>query len=193
MKCDQRRRVKWVLFGSAVAVLPRAAVLVFFVVADALGYHNPLISRALFLSIQLTNFLLLAIPVTLFYAVVKPRLFGVRPVLRRGLQYVLARNLLRLTLLLPLVLLVGGVLAHPERTVGEVLFAHPAYLLLMAASGVSLRSRDRLTAWLGPRFLRDAHGKGPMLAALIKDIGRADAHPRRRELCGTWTEPAPHA
>ncbi|HKC11161.1 MAG TPA: GAF domain-containing protein, partial [Vicinamibacteria bacterium] len=192
MNSDQRRRVKWVLFGSAVAVLPRAAVLVFFVVADALGYHNPLISRALFLSIQLTNFLLLAIPVTLFYAVVKHRLFDISLVLRRGLQYVLARNLLRLTLLLPLVLLVGGVLAHPERTVGEVLFAHPAYLLLMAASGVSLRSRDRLTAWLDRRFFRDAYAKEQILIALIKDVGRHDSLPRLSELVGHGLEQALH-
>jgi hypothetical protein len=192
MSPDHRRRVKWVLFGSAVGVLPRAAVLVFFVVADALGYHNPLMSRAFFLSIQLTNVLLLAIPLTLLYAVVKHRLFDISLVLRRGLQYMLARNLLRVTLLLPLALLIGGVLAHPERTVGEVLFAHPGYLLLMAASGVSLRSRDRLTAWLDRRFFRDAYAKEQLLLALIEDVGSHDSLPRLSELVGHRLKEALH-
>ncbi len=188
---DERRRVRWVLFGSALAVLPRAAVLVFFVVSDAFGYHS-LMSRAFFLSIQLTNVLLLAVPLTLLYAVVKHRLFDISLVLRRGLQYMLARNLLRVTLLLPLALLIGSVLAHPERTVGEVLFAHPGYLLLMAASGVSLRSRERLRVWLDRRFFRDAYVREQILLALIEDVGSHDSLARLSELVGHQLNEALH-
>jgi tRNA A-37 threonylcarbamoyl transferase component Bud32/GAF domain-containing protein len=185
---DQHRRVSWVLFGSAVALLPRAAVLVFFISAGALGYQTPFLGP----SLLVMNVLMLAIPITLFYAVAKRRLFDISLVLRRGVQYLLARNILRVALLLPVVLLAGGVLSHPERTVGEIFFAHPGYLLLMAASGVSLRSRERLTAWVDRRFFRDAHAQEQILHALIQDVGSQNSLAALAALVGHRLEDALH-
>src|SRR5439155_57959 len=82
-------------------------------------------------------FLFLAVaPITLAYAVVKHRVFGIRIVIRRGVRYLLARNVLRAVLLLPMALLAGSVLLNPERTVAQILFQHPFHLVLIAAAAL---------------------------------------------------------
>ncbi len=99
-------------------------------------------------------------------------MLGVPVVVRRGIQYLLARNFLRVVLALPVIGLVYTVISNPEKTVGELLFGGSAYLygLLLAGGGLSLRYRHRLTEWLDRRFFREAYDQERILVALIESV-----------------------
>ena len=114
-------------------------------------------------------------PITLAYAVVKHRVFGIRIVIRRGLRYRLARNVLRAELLLPLAVLLGSVLLNPERTVAQILFQHPGHLVLIAADGLSLRFRGPLARGIDRRFFREAYDQEQVLLSLVDDIRARDS------------------
>jgi len=189
---DARRRVEWVLMGSIVAIAPIAVVAAFALLALIGGRVAWLSSRTYMTLLNACRVLQVVLPITIFHAILKRRLFDITLVLRLGLQYLLAKNLLRCALLLPIALVIGGILAHPQWTVGEVLFAHPAYPLLMAASGVCLRSRGRLTVWVDRRFFRDAYAKEQLLLALVEDVGRHDSISGLSDVVGRRLEEALH-
>jgi RIO-like serine/threonine protein kinase len=172
----ERRRMHWVLFGALVGFFPAVCVYTLSFVQDVLLPDARLVSPGTERALENLAFLFLSVaPVTLAYAVVKHRLFGIRIVIRRGVRYLLARNVLRAALLLPLALLAGSVLLNPERTVGQILFQHPLHLVLMAAAALSLRFRRALTRDIDRRFFREAYDQEQVLLSLVDDIRDRDS------------------
>jgi eukaryotic-like serine/threonine-protein kinase len=104
------------------------------------------------------------------YAILKHRVLGVEMVVRRGVRYLLARNVLRLLLALPLLWLLAGFIADPNRTLKELLIARPFNLVLMALALLSLKFREQLLTWLDRRFFRTAYKQEQLLLALIEQI-----------------------
>ena len=119
---------------------------------------------------------LAAAPVTLAYAIVKHRVFGIEIVIRRGLRHLLAKNVLRAALFAPAALLAVSLLVNPHRTLAQILFQHPGQFLLIAASRSQLRYRGRLTRWIDGRFFRDAYQREQVLVSLDR------GHPHARLL-----------
>ena len=76
-------------------------------------------------------------------------------VLGRGLQYLLARNALRLLLSLPVAGLAYGMIVHRDQPIGQLLWTNSAYLYLICAAILSLRFRTQLTHWVDRRFFRE--------------------------------------
>ena len=172
----QRRRLRWALFGAVVGFTPIVGVFVLRFVQEVPLAGARLISPAAERAIDAVAFLFLAVaPVTLAYAVVKHRVFGIQIVIRRGVRYLLARNVLRAVLALPLVLLLGSVLLNPDRTVGQILFQHPLHLVLIAAAALSLRYRSSLQQGIDRRFFREAWDQEQVLLSLVDDIGARDS------------------
>jgi GAF domain-containing protein len=170
------RRMRWAFFGALVAFVPVAAFFTLRFVQEVLLSEARLVSPGTEAVLDNLAFLFLAAaPVTLAYAVVKHRVFGIRIVIRRGVRYLLARNVLRAVLLLPLALLTGLVLLNPERTVAEILFQHPLHLLLIAAAGLSLRFRGALARGIDRRFFREAYDQEQVLLSLVDDIRARDS------------------
>ena len=109
------------------------------------------------------------LPVTFTYAVIAHRVVGVEVVIRQGLRYLLARNVLRGAIFLPIVLVGLRVVSNPDRTVSQILFDNPLYSALALAAAVALFVRDRLQRWLDRRFFRDAHDGERLLLELVSE------------------------
>ena len=170
------RRMRWVFFGALVAFVPVTALFTLRFVQEVLLSGARLISAETETLLDNLAFLFLAAaPITLAYAVVKHRVFGIRIVIRRGLRYLLARNVLRAVLLLPLAVLLGSVLLNPERTVAQILFQHPFHLVLIAAAALSLRFRGALARGIDRRFFREAYDEEQVLLSLVDDIRARDS------------------
>ncbi|MBI3424994.1 MAG: PDZ domain-containing protein [Acidobacteria bacterium] len=104
-EADQRRRLKWLLYGLGFGLLPSTLFFAAFVTASSLGTYTPSNSNFLLL-LQLSNISLVCIPLAFGYANLKHRVFEIQVVVRRGVQYLLAKNVLRGLLFLPLAVLV---------------------------------------------------------------------------------------
>jgi eukaryotic-like serine/threonine-protein kinase len=173
---DRRRRLGWALFGAVVGFLPLLALFsvrfldeVVFPGANLLPHSRRVLAE------NVALLFLAAAPVTLAYAIVKHRVFGIEIVIRRGLRHLLAKNVLRVALFAPAALLAASLIANPHRTLAQILFAHPGQFLLIAASALSLRYRGRLTHWIDRRFFRDAYHREQVLVSLIEDIRARDS------------------
>ena len=113
----------------------------------------------------------LLVLVTLGYALLTRRLYDVRVVIRRGLQYLLARNVLRLFLLFPFLTLTYQVLSQPDQTIRQLLFTQPVTLTLIALAALGLIFRKPLRTWLDRRFFREQYQQEQVLYRLIDEIG----------------------
>ncbi|HEY3121288.1 MAG TPA: protein kinase [Vicinamibacteria bacterium] len=190
---DQRRRLRWALFGATVGFAPALALFTLRFVDEVLLPGRRLLPPDLRRAAENIAYLfLLVAPVTLAYAMVRHRVFGVRIVVRRGLKHLLARNVLRAALITPAVLLVASVLLNPYRTVAEILFQHPIHLLLIAASASSLRYHSRLMRSIDRRFFREAYRREQVLTGLIEEIGRRDSLPELSRIVSERLDAALH-
>ena len=167
---DDRRRLQWVLWGTVLGLLPfltfQIIVTVMRIAGTSIdfGRWNPLVNLATVL-----------IPISFGYAIIKHHVFDITFVVRRGLQYLLAKNALRLLLALPMAGLAYGVLAHRDQPIGQLLWTNSGYLYLIGAAIVSLRFRTQLTRWLDRRFFRESHDRQRILVELIDNVEKLDS------------------
>ena len=165
-----RRRLRWVLWGTVVGLVPFLTLYVIALGAEIggpaidFGRWNPYVNLAT-----------VAIPISFGYAIIKHHVFDITFVIRRGLQYLLARNALRALLALPIAGLAYGVLVHREQPLGPLLWTNSIYLYLIGAAIVSLRYRSQLTRWLDRRFFREAYDRQRILVELIDNAGTLES------------------
>lgn len=118
---------------------------------------------------------LASVPLSTAYAVLVTRALDVRLVVRRALQYALARyTLIGLGLGPPLALAVVLFL-NRERAVGELFFgprALPLLLVSLASVGL-LRVRQRLMIAIDRRFFRDQYDAQRILGILVREAREA--------------------
>jgi tRNA A-37 threonylcarbamoyl transferase component Bud32 len=107
--------------------------------------------------------------------VAKHRILDITVVVRRGLQYLLARNALTFVLLLPAAGLVYTVVVNQDRTIKEALFENPTYLALMGAALLALRFRRAVRERLDRIFFREAYDRERVLVALLDEMDRLDS------------------
>jgi hypothetical protein len=108
---DDRRRLRWVVWGTIVGLIPFLAVqLTRTVVVRLLGIPVNIGRLGI-----VANVLTALIPLSFGYAIIKHRVFDITFVVRRGLQYLLAKNALRGLLLLPVAGLAYGVIVHRDQ------------------------------------------------------------------------------
>jgi len=95
------------------------------------------------------------------YAIVKHRLFDIRILVRKSLQYALAKGTLLAALAIPAVALLAFVYEHRDESVARLVAGRPGvYLALLVALGAALGFRRPLLDALDRRFFReqfDAH------------------------------------
>lgn len=170
---NTRRRIRWVVYPSAVALLP-LLVWSAFSLAGVFAQEapSPILQRAWLVVDLATNAGTVLIPIGVAFAVVRHQLFDITVVIRRGLQYLLARRALQVLLGLPTVALAVTVVVHRNLTIGQLLTQNVRYLWLIAAFGLSLKYREPLSRWLDRRFFREQHDREQVLVRLLDDIGR---------------------
>ncbi len=185
---DLQRRVKWVTLAGVVSILLPAAL------TAATG--NWLLPRygAYPAYIIVPNLFSTIMPMTLAYAVIKDRVLGIDVAMRRGVQYVFARNSLRLLLLVPLLAIAWNIATHTNRTVAELVTGSSvsSYGFVLVSAGLSLRYRGRLTRWLDRRFFRDVLEEEVILLNLSGHLKAADSAAEILSMVGTQVGAALH-
>jgi hypothetical protein len=167
---DLKRRLRWVSIGIGVGMIPIFVMAPALLLAYASGKRLDVDTI-----VRVINTITVIIPLCIGYAVLKHRVLGVRVVLRAGLRYLLARNVLRVALLLPLALIAWQVVTNPGATVADLLLgpAGRVNLLLGAAAALALAFRRPLLQGIDRRFFREAYQQDRIFLALAEAIGRA--------------------
>lgn len=172
---EEKRRARWIAVGSLAGIMPYLGLRF----AETLGIPAPdfsgpfgIVPAAL-------------IPIATGYAILKHRLFDIHVVLRRGLQYLVARNVLRFVLALPALALLYSLVTNANRTIGEVMLHNYGFVVLVVLIAVVLRYQHRLASWLDRRFFREGYQQERILLALIDDLRTLDSIPEMGVRVGT--------
>jgi serine/threonine protein kinase len=168
---EERRRLRWLFVGCIVASIPFVMYKVaqaVFITADPFALRDGMFRTIAYTCVAI-------VPLTLAYAVSTHRVLDVTVVVRRGLQYLLARNALTFVLLLPAFGLAYTMVANQNRTVRETLFDNPAPVALIGAAMLALRFRRPLSDRLDRVFFREAYDRERVLVALLGEMDRLDS------------------
>lgn len=168
---DDRRRLRWVLWGTIVGLTPFLVLQISGLVMRIVG--RPMVSFGQW--VPIVNLATALIPISFGYAIIKHHVFDITFVVRRGLQYLLAKNALRALLALPIAGLAYGVLVHRDQPIGQLLWTNSAYVYLIVAAIVSLRFRAQLTRWLDRRFFREVYDRQRILVELIDNVEKLES------------------
>jgi eukaryotic-like serine/threonine-protein kinase len=160
---NARRRLQ-LLF---LALLPGTAAFAFGFLVDTLklGYGWDVASRLLHTPTTMLGSWIFA------YAVVRHRMFNIRVLVRRSLQYALARGTLLAIMSLPVIGLVLFLYAHRRDSLAVLLTGTPAvYLLLILPLVAVVRYRKPLLEALDRRFFREQYDARRLLLHVVSII-----------------------
>ncbi len=167
---NERRRLRVVLVGFLGGIFPQLPLLL-----SAL--LPPVLWRSVFGTVPyfvLRAFLFLAFPLSVAYAILRYRLFDIRVMIRRGLQYALARRVV-----LSLVPALAGVLAldlllHGNQPLTEILRARGwVYGLLGGLAVLAHYLRQQWLAALDRRFFRERYDAERLLREVVEEVHAA--------------------
>jgi hypothetical protein len=166
----RRRRAGWLLAGMG----PPAAMYFLSAAVSVAARREPALEVWYERTLMAALFTSLSVPVTFAYALVRDELFGVRLVIRRSIQYALAKSALLWLLAVPIIGFVWTIWRNPDVTVRGLVSAGTPNLYLLLAIGLSLATRERLLAAIDRRFFRDDRDRERILVRLASDIGRTE-------------------
>jgi tRNA A-37 threonylcarbamoyl transferase component Bud32 len=162
---NDRRRIRILIAGLAPGLLALALL-------PVLGW---LPRRFLYIALIPLISLFFFFPAAFAYALLKHRLFDIRVIVRRGLQYALAKGSLAALIVIPLL----GVLVHlyqnRVRSLGEVLSANAvAYLSAGAVLTWMLIKRQDILKGLDRRFFREAYDPREVHLEIARLLAKRD-------------------
>jgi tRNA A-37 threonylcarbamoyl transferase component Bud32 len=119
---------------------------------------------------------MLIFPMSFAYAILKQRLFDVRVIIRRGVQYALARRVLLAIPVVAIGLLVGTVVAQGRQPLFSVLKTHAeSYVAIAALAALASTQRQKWLSALDRRFFRDKYDAQQLFREIVEDIRRAES------------------
>jgi eukaryotic-like serine/threonine-protein kinase len=138
--------------------------------------------------------LFLMVPSAFAYAIVRHKVIPVSFVIRRGLQYLLAKNALRLLLILPVLGILWNIAANPNRTIGEILLnnSYDFYACLVLGVGLLLINRFGLDEWVDRKFFREQYNQEKVLRELAEVVKESDSMPTLSRLVSSKIQSALH-
>lgn len=164
---DARRRLKLMLIGTTVAMLPSFVIILYRMITNAKGSFFDLVPFwfAMYALISMLLF-----PLTMAYVIVVQRAMNVSVVIRQGLQYALARNGVKF-LQFALLLGVGLGVWWTINNYGQNISAQMAFIV----GGVALVPlidfvAKRLRVWIDRKFFREAYNAEQILSDLSEDV-----------------------
>jgi tRNA A-37 threonylcarbamoyl transferase component Bud32/GAF domain-containing protein len=168
---DERRRVRWVLFASLVALAPE----IWYAAVDT---FERTVGPAPVSRLDLVaNLAPVVIPVSVAYAIVKHSVFDIRVAIRLGVQYLLARRALQTLVFLPIIALACSLVINRRRTLEEIVTESAAYIYWMGAATLSLWFRRPIQRWLDRRFFREEYDRDQVLLSLLDEVSKVDSIP----------------
>ncbi len=151
----ERRRVRVLVMGMLIGLASGLPIVLIFWSRSGVDLTHSLFGSPLF---AIGTVLLLACPASFAYAILRHRLFDAGMVIRQGVQYALARHVLRLLVPSLGVLLGLDLLLHSDQSVGDVLRARGWIYVSIAI--VAVIARVRRGVWLerlDRRFFRERY------------------------------------
>jgi len=161
---NQRRRIRMAVYTAVPGVFAYAIKDGTPIVAGLLGQTPPAFPWTVVAFLQA---LVLLPAFGLTYAVGVARVLGPALVLRRSLQYALARRSLTVIGVLPAVALVASLIRHRNDTIAQLVRSSVGFYLTLAAITIAaFRYRDRARQWLDLRFFREEYDARKILVSL---------------------------
>jgi hypothetical protein len=168
-----KRKLRIILAGCLAGFAP---ALVFFTTVALLRLwrRGASVPSGLFTSV---NFLQILVPVSFAYAIVRHQVIPVSLIVRRSIQYLLAKNALRVLLLLPVAGLVLSIALDPSRSVADILLRNSTYFYALAVAAVALGLvfRRRLNEWVDRKFFREQYDQEKILRGLVDEVKGLDS------------------
>jgi tRNA A-37 threonylcarbamoyl transferase component Bud32 len=163
---NQRRRVRIVLAGLMLSTLGVVSWV-------ATGSGRGLSYRLAALQ-AVVYVLLFAFPLSFTYAILRHRLFDVGVMIRQGLQYALARDVLVFLVPALVAAMLGDILLHRERPLLEILRARGwVYIVLGGLAATAYVRRQRWMEVLDQRFFRDRYDAQRLLREVAEGVREA--------------------
>jgi hypothetical protein len=164
---NERRRIQIVVYSGVPAVF-----------AYALKAGVPLVSTLAGRPVEwpwvvegVLQAIVLAPAFALPYAVAVKHVFSPRTVLRRSLQYALARRTLSMLIVLPVVALVASLVSERNRPLDDIVLGQPFfYAITVALLFLGLKYRDQAQRALDRRFFRAEYDAREILVALANRV-----------------------
>ncbi len=187
-----RRKLRVILLGLLMGLLFPASSILAAIFMWLLNFHNYLrFSEQL---VVISEAFLLLIPPVFAYAIVRHRVIPVSFVIRRGLQYLLAKNALRLLLILPILGIIWNIAANPNRTLSEILLnnSFAFYSFITLAAGFFLIMRSRFSDWIDRKFFREQYNQEKVLRELTEAVKESDSLAKLSRLVSSKIQLALH-
>ena len=172
---DSRRRLRWagLGFGATLGVFLAYALL------KVLWFMTGSVTMVGLaeLSNNVATVVITLSCVALAYAVARHRVLGIHVVIRRGVQYLLAKNALQLIIVLPALIFLFELIRHPDQPVRDLLLHRtwPFYALITVTGAISLRYRRQMRLWLDRKFFLPELEQEGVLLALAERIKTAES------------------
>lgn len=167
---DQKRRIRWIVYGSALGTLPLALVFTSIFLLSSFGYGHLFSSGSSNIYFLPSSILLIIIPLSWGYAIVKHRLFDIKVVIRRGLQYLLAKNGLRLVMSIPFIYFIVRIVLNPNQTIAQIFLSNYVSIFATLAIAGSFKYRQRLADWIDHKFFREEYDSERILIELVERV-----------------------
>lgn len=187
---DLRRRIRWVMLGIVLAIVPMTVVYSIAAFKLAGGQTNlPWFGAGEEIVSAFVGFVL---SITIAYGVLQHRLLDIHVAVRRSIQYMLAKRVLQAALSLPVVLIVARAAWNPGLTVRDLLFGSYFSLAVMAVAALGLLCRRTLLLAVDRKFFREAYNQEQILRTLIEEIKSRDSVEEISRLVSDQVEAALH-
>jgi len=165
---NERRRVRVIIPGSVLGLLCGILIL-----ASYWRRSPAALNESLFASPTLTAGTLgmLALPVSLAYAILRRRLFDLSGLLRQGVRYALARRLILSMVPVLVAILLADLAWQRDRSLLDVVSARRTiYVALIALVFYAHSRRERWLAALDRQFFRDRYDGQQLLRRVTADV-----------------------
>jgi eukaryotic-like serine/threonine-protein kinase len=164
---NERRRVRVLVVGSVVGWVAAGTFLAFIVTGGgrvtAAFFSTPLAFMVLFL--------FLAFPLSFAYAILRHRLFDLGVIVRRGLQYTLARGVLLTAVPVLGVAFLTDLLLHGQQPLLEILRARGwIHIVLIGLAATAYVRRQNWLEALDRRFFRERYDAQRLLREVVEEI-----------------------
>jgi serine/threonine-protein kinase len=171
---NERRRVRVLLAGIASA----SVGLVFFVapiVVMNLDFgSSPVFSFLAGPGFVMSGLLVVALPCSFAYAIIAQRLFDIRIIIRRGLQYALARRSILMLVPVLIAWLIVDLMVHAEQPLLDIIQVRGwAYGAVAGVALVAYWNRDHWMSSLDRRFFRERYDAHHILRQVVEDVRAA--------------------
>lgn len=187
---DGRRRLQWVVGATAVAVSAQLAWSFQIVGWEPSGIFFS--GKNLLAAVSLHSSVL--IPLSVLYTVVRYRVVGISVFLRLGMQYALARNVLRLLPIIPVALLGLVLWQNPNATLREFFLRGEvqANLGFLVAGFLLYRNSAGIERRLDQKFFRESYERDRILEHLLQSVKAASSQEQLTSLLRDEIERAFH-